>query len=151
MFCLRTKRNKFQRPTMLSHEAVECFSTQKFIFLLTDSFPFKHWSMVWLNSLFLKIPVLLWDADKAKPSFNDQDLSNCFNQCWKCTPTNHPPSMNSHRGYNITGKFARLKIHFHWSSLVLFSQSFKAIMLLTYEIAIRIKFLNIVKSLTVAV
>lgn len=62
-----------------------------------------------IESIFLKNPVLLWDAEEG-PNHHLVIKAHqiVLNQCWKCTPTNHPPSMNSHRGYNITGKFARL-------------------------------------------
>jgi hypothetical protein len=53
--------------------------------------------------------VLLWDAEEGpNHCLVIKAHQIVLNQCWKCTPTNHPPSMNSHRGYNITGKFARL-------------------------------------------
>lgn len=124
-FCSRTKRKTNIRDQQYkSHvEEVECFSTQKFIFPLTDSFPFKHWAIVWLKSLFLKIPVLLWDAEEG---LNHRIMIKAhqivLNQCSKCIPTNHPPSMNSHRGYNVTGKFARLDSIFTLKSLYYFQR-----------------------------
>lgn len=151
MFCSRTKRKTNIRDQRCkSHQgAVECFSTQKFIFLLTDSFhsntgPWFDWI-----DFSQKSSVTLGCRIRPRPSIGDKGPSNCFKSMLKMHP-NKPPSMNSHRGYNITGKFARLDPIFT-KVTVLFSKSFKAIVLLTYETAIRIKFLNIVKSLTVAV
>ena len=93
-FCTRTKRKTNIRDQRYKsrEEEVECFSTQKFIFPLTDSFSIQTLG----NSLIEKFvsqnsSATLGCRGRSQPSYHDQGLSNCFKSMYKMHP-NKPPT-----------------------------------------------------------